>query len=95
MKTHFTRNWEHILCNSTIDCEDKPVVSDPKLLAAFMDDWMDSRSICVRCLQRLTPDERMVMAQRITERSGAQALTGAVARFSTEPQRDEAEGSDD
>lgn len=76
-RVHFTRNWKHIICNSTIDCKGRAIVSDPRLLAQF------SRHNCANCIQMLTANERAVMAQRAAE-LGEFAAPSRVARKEAE-----------
>lgn len=52
MKTHFTRNWAFIVCNSSLGCDGRPVVSDPALLA------LRGADVCRNCERLLSRAER-------------------------------------
>ena len=52
-KIHFTRDWVRTVCSPRLGCGERPVVSDPKLLA-----YHRHYAICGNCERMMTLHER-------------------------------------
>ncbi len=84
-RVHFTRNWRHPVCNRALDCESRPVVSDPALLGGFeADSVRDGRTsgVCSNCSRLLTADERATRDRKCLELLRGHGLTDTSERAS-------------
>ena len=64
-RIHYTRNWQHPVCNRALDCDERAVVSDPALLAAFH--ITQPCLVCRNCDRLMTSEERQVRDRKIFE----------------------------